>query len=215
MRLFLSSYRAGNYPGKLVELFGKNTRVAVITNAKDYKPPKEREIKVKEVLDFFLDLGLKPDELELKKYFTSQVNWNSEMDSYQSVWLAGGNVFLLRRALKQSGIDKFLYDSVRKNEIIYGGESAGAMVAGPTLRYSEMEGDEDNPNFVTEEYEKEILWDGLHFIDYVPVPHHRAPDYGLEIDSYIHRLDGASIPHKEITDNQAIVINGFKEEFLE
>jgi hypothetical protein len=42
MRLFLSSYRAGNYPDKLADLFGK-TKVAVISNAKDYKSPGERK----------------------------------------------------------------------------------------------------------------------------------------------------------------------------
>jgi dipeptidase E len=214
MRLFLSSYRAGKYPDKLVGLLGKGSRVAVVTNAKDYKSSKERKIKVKEAIDFFSDLGLKPVELDLRKYFTSQVNWEQRLSKYTAVWLAGGNVFLLRRALKYTNFDLFLGNKVRRNEVILGGESAGAMVIGPTLMFSEMNEDDHNPNYIAEGYQEDIIWEGLDLINYVPVPHYIDPDYGSEIDKYIKRLDQNSIPHKEMTNDQAIIINGYNEEFL-
>lgn len=214
MRLFLSSYRAGNYADKLIEIFGEGANVAVITNARDYKTPPKRKIKVKEVLDFFTDLKMKPVEIDLRKYFTSQVNLANEFENYQAVWLAGGNVFLLRRALKQTGLDKILTDKVRSSAIVYGGESAGAIIAGPTLMHSEMGGDEDSPDFIAEGYKKEVIWNSLQFVDFVPVPHYQDPDYGEEIEKYIKRLDKASIPHKEMTNDQAIVIEDSKEEFL-
>jgi dipeptidase E len=217
VRLFLSSYRAGNYPEKLLGLFGRGSRVAVVANAKDYKSPHEREIKVQEVLDFFSELGLRPAEIDLRKYFTSQVNWEQELNKYTAVWLAGGNVFLLRRALRYSGLDIFLGNKVRRNEIIMGGESAGAIIMGPTLMHSEMESEdhEDSPAYVPDGYQKEVVWSGLNFISYIPVPHYRDLEYGNEIDEYIRRLDQNSLPHKELTNDQAIIINGSKEEFLE
>ncbi len=219
MRLFLSSYRAGSHPDKLIELFGKDAKVAIVTNAKDYKIPSERKIKVDEVFDFFSELGMKPVEIDLRKYFTARVKLVN-LNKFQAVWMVGGNVFLLRRALKQAGLDKLLYDLVRKNEIIYGGESAGAIIAGPTLKYSEMEaaeghdGYEDSAEFVAEGYQKEPIWEGLQFVDYVPVPHYKSGDYTAEIDEYIKRLSNAGLPHKKMTDEQAIMINGNKTELL-
>lgn len=221
MRLFLSSYRAGKYPDKLIKLVGKGSRVAVVSNAKDYKDSKERGIKVKEVLDFLSGLQLKPTEIDLRKYFTSQVNWEKELKKYPAIWLAGGNVFLLRRALKYTGLDIFLGNKVRRNEVILGGESAGAIIMGPTLKYSEMESTdehdshEDSAVYVADGYKPEIVWKGLGLVNYVPVPHYKSGDYTTEIDKYIARLDIARLPHREITDEQAIVINGDKEEFLE
>jgi hypothetical protein len=77
-----------------------------------------------------------------------------------------------------------------------------------------MDSDEDSPNYIPKGYDKKILWDGLEFINYVPVPHYQAPDYGPEIDSYIEALKQNGIPYKTMTDDQAIIINGFNEEFL-
>ncbi|HEU4607243.1 MAG TPA: Type 1 glutamine amidotransferase-like domain-containing protein, partial [Chitinophagaceae bacterium] len=189
-------------------------KVAVVTNAKDYKTPQEREVKVKELLEYLSDLGLRTTEVDLRKYFSNHAALEKTLKKYQAIWLAGGNVFLLRRALKQSGLDKILYDKVRKNELIYGGESAGAIVAGPTLKFSEMEGDEDDPQYIAEGYDSKVLWDGLNFVNYVPVPHYLDSDYGADIDEYIERLNNAGIAHKNMTNAQAIIINGDKEEFL-
>jgi len=214
MRLFLSSYRAGNHAAELVKLFGKGIKVAVVTNAKDYKSPAERDVKTKELLDYLSGLGFKPSEVDLRRYFDNRSGLENAVAHFPAVWLAGGNVFLLRRALNYSGLDRYLDDFVRKNEVILAGESAGAIIVGPTLRFSEMGPDEDNPDFIPKGYDKEVIWEGLEFINYVPVPHFQDPDYGDEIDAYIGRLDKHAIPHKEMTNSQAIIINRFDEEFL-
>jgi dipeptidase E len=213
MRLFLSSYRAGKYEQKLVELVGKGSKFAFISNAKDYKNDTERRLKVKESTDYWLSIGLKPEEIDLRPFF-HKAGAEKKLAEYNFVWLAGGNVFLLRRALSYSGVDKYLYDSVRKNENILGGESAGAIIMGPTLKYSEMNTDEDSPDFVPAGYEKKVLWDGLDFVNFVPVPHYKSPDYGAEIDNYVARLDKSGLRHKNMTDDQAIIISGDREEFL-
>lgn len=213
MRLFLSSYRAGKYERQLLELVGKGTKLAFVSNAKDYKDPVERQLKVQESIDYWQSIGLKAGEVDLRPYF-HRSGAEKLLADYNLVWLAGGNVFLLRRALSYSGLDKFLYDAVRKNEIILGGESAGAIIMGPSLKYSEMDTDEDSPNYIAAGYDKEILWDGLDLVNYVPVPHYKTPDYGPEIDEYIAKLDKADLLHKDMTDDQAILINGGKEEFL-
>lgn len=213
MRLFLSSYRAGSYPERMTELFGKGSEVGIITNAKDYKTPEERQQSVSKVLSFISSLALKPAEIDLRDYFDVATGLEKRIRKYQSVWMAGGNVFLLRRALKYSGLDKFLYDRASRNEIILGGESAGAIIMGPTLRYSEVDTDEDSPNYIPEGYDREVIWEGLGLISYVPVPHFQTLGY-IGIDDYIKNLDKENIPYRTMTDDQAIVINGDKEEFL-
>ena len=214
MRLFISSYRAGNYPNELIKLFGKGSKIAVISNAKDYKSVSERKVKMKEVLDFFLELGFKPKEIDLRPYFKDSKGLEKYIEGYKNFWLAGGNVFVLRRALRQSGLEPLLGDWVRQNSVVLGGESAGALIIGPSLKGSEMEDDSDSPNFVPKGYNKDVVWEGLDLVSYVPVPHYNDVDYGPSIDKYIEYLKKHSMAYKVITNDQAIIINDAKEEFL-
>jgi dipeptidase E len=213
MRLFISSYRAGKHDKELREFLGSIDKIAVITNAKDYKSPEERKLKVEENFQYYRSVGLEPTEIDLRPYF-HKPGAEKLLAMHNFVWLAGGNVFLLRRALKYAGVDTYLGNLVRQNEIILGGESAGAIIMGPTLKYSELDTDEDSPDYIPQGYDKEIIWEGLELITYVPVPHYNALDYGEGINIYIGILDKNRIPHKEMTDDQAIIINGDKEEFL-
>jgi dipeptidase E len=213
MRLFLSSYRAGKHDKNLLEFIAGITKIAVITNAKDYKTPQERRLKIEDNFNYYRSIGLEPHEIDLRPYF-HKPGAEKLLEKHNFVWLAGGNVFLLRRALRYTDLDKFFYDAIRKNEIILGGESAGAISMGPTLRYSEMDSDEDSPDYLPQGYQKKVLWDGLDLVNYVPVPHYQDPEYGDEIDHYIARLDAAGIGHKEMTNDQAIIINGSNEVFL-
>lgn len=214
MRLFLSSYRAGKHPDRLVELFGAGSQVGVITNAKDYKSFGERKASVNELLNYLSALAMKPVEIDLRDYFQISNSVSEVLSKNKTIWLAGGNAFLLRRALRQSGIEPILGDAVRKNQIVLGGESAGAIIMGPTLKHSELDTDEDSPNYIPEGYDKEVIWEGLDFITYVPVPHYQTSDY-IGIYEYVSKLDKEGIPYKTMTDDQAILINGDKEEFLE
>src|SRR3569833_642059 len=136
MKLFLSSYRAGTHNAELLKLLGGIKKVAFISNAKDYKSPDERQEKIKENFDFWRSISIEPTEIDLRPHF-NKPGAEALLDGFEFVWMAGGNVFLLRRALKYTGLDKSLVEKVKNGELIYGGESAGAILAGPTLRHSE------------------------------------------------------------------------------
>jgi dipeptidase E len=209
MRLFLSSYRAGNYTDKLVDLFGEKTRVGLITNAKDYKTASERKEGVNEITTFLKSLNLRAEEIDLRKYFKNQDFSEKDLAKYQAVWVAGGNTFVLARALRQSGARRVLANMVRKNEIIYGGESAGAIMPTPTLTGVQFG---DDPNFIPAGYEDEVVWEGLNFISYHIVPHYKSEWPGA--DAMISELEKNNFTYKTLTDYQAIVINGDKEELL-
>lgn len=50
------------------------------------------------------------------------------------IWVQGGNTFVLRHAMKLSGLDKILYKLYKENHpLIYSGDSAGVCVLAPTL----------------------------------------------------------------------------------
>ena len=50
------------------------------------------------------------------------------------IWVTGGNVLVLREAIRRSGLQDFIGEQLRSEAVAYGGYSAGACVAGPTLR---------------------------------------------------------------------------------
>jgi dipeptidase E len=213
MRLFLSSFRAGKHAKELIKLVGSGTEFAYISNAKDYKNSGDRKAKIKENLDYWRSIGLKPVEVDLRPNFHKS-GAEGLLKNYGFIWLGGGNAFLLRRALSYTGADRYLYDAVRKNEVILGGESAGAIITGPTLRFSEVENDMEDSQFYTPEpYLKNVIWEGLNLVDFVPVPHFDSPGY-VGIDEYVDNLEKEKIPYKKMTDEHAILINGDKEEFL-
>ena len=216
MRLFLSSYRAGTHNQELLDFLGGIRKVAFISNAKDYKSKAERDISMRENFDFWESIGVIPTEIDLRPYFHKK-GAEKLLDGFDFVWLAGGNTFLLRRSLKYSGVDQFLKEKVVANKIIYGGESAGAIMAAPTLRGSEDEaspGHEDDPNYAPSAYQKEALWDGLGLLDFVLVPHYKSPAIAESIEGYIKYLKKHQIPFKTIEEEQALVIQGSKQEVL-
>lgn len=215
MRLFLSSYRAGKYDQKLLEFIGDIKKVAVITNAKDYKPPEDRQAKIEDNFSYYRSIGIEPTEIDLRPYF-HKPGASELLKGFEFVWLAGGNAFLLRRALYYAGLDEYLISAVKNNSIIYGGESAGTIMASPTLRGSEDDStNEDDPRYIPEGYDKEILWDGLGFIDYVLVPHYQSPEIGESIEGYIRYLEKRNIPYRKITDEQALIVDGEREQLLQ
>jgi len=213
MRLFISSYRAGRHESELRELLGKIDKVAVITNAKDYKTPEDRKIKIEDNFNYYRSIGLEPTEIDLRPYF-HKLDAEKLLAKHNFIWLAGGNVFLLRRALSYTGLDRYIYDAVKKNEIILAGESAGAIIMGPTLKYSEVENDlEDSQNYAPLPYRKEVIWEGLGLIEYVPVPHYKSAGY-IGIDEYVENLEKDKIPYKTMTDEQVLTVDGDRAELL-
>lgn len=209
MRLFLSSYRAGNYQNELVNLFGRGAKVALITNPKDYKTELEYKESVTEVVDFLKNLGFKVTKIDLRKYF-EKVNFTKEdLKTFQAIWMPGGNTFVLRRALKYSGADKIIREMVGKDEIIYGGESAGAILPTPTLTGVQFG---DDLNVVPAGYQKEVIWEGLNLIPYHVVPHYQSEWEGAE--DMIKALKKKKHTYRTITNDQAIIIDGDREEFL-
>jgi len=214
VRLFLSSQDLGNYPEVARQLAGDNAKAAFIKNAQDDKPASERDFSTPEKKLMFESVGFDFEEIDLRDYFGKQDGLRGKLSSFGSVWCAGGNTFILRRAMKLSGLDEILLDSLSKDQILYGGWSAGACVTAPSLDGIQR-GDRPHPDVVPDEYSiKETIWEGLDLVPFMIIPHVNMEwfiDDAKEAERY---MTEKNIPFKRLEDGQVIVIDGRKVEFL-
>src|SRR5919109_5303802 len=105
MRLYLSSFKLGNRPDRLVSLIGPGKAVAVIMNALDNFPD-DRAQWLAGQIDALAGLGLAATELDLRRYFDRPGELASLLPRFDAVWINGGNAFLLRSAMRRSGFDE-------------------------------------------------------------------------------------------------------------
>lgn len=207
MRIFLASERFGNYSDNFIEMVGRGAKVGFVMNAADKRDQSSRETYSARVQQELVSLGLEAIEIDLSE--CSKQDLKNVMEGLKAVVVAGGNTFVLRDVMKQSGFDKLIVDLLKKDEIVYAGWSAGAIIAAPTLRGLELM---DEP-----EVADNIIWNGLGLVEYSIIPHWRSIDYskyakiGLDCENY---LRNQSLPYKTLEDTQAIMINSDKEVFL-
>lgn len=205
MKLYLSSYRLGNKSDKLASMVQENRRAAVIFNALDFSCDLERKQSTisREIQDL-TELGLEPEEFDLRRYFANPESLKEQISRFGLIWVTGGNSFVLRRAMKQSGLDQFLIDNRNNDASVYAGYSAGVCVLAPTLRGIDLV---DNPEIVPEGYQGDIIWEGLSLINYCIAPHYKSDHYKSElINKTIEYFLENKILFKALRDGQVIII---------
>lgn len=208
MKLYLSSYYLGDEPSKLRQLLPHSSKIALILNAGDYRPadPSERQNWLSQQISSFEDLGYAASELDLRGYFNKDPEvLRQELERFGMVWLTGGNSFTLRRAMRMSGFDGVVTEMVENNQIVYGGFSAGACVATPTLRGIDLC---DDPNASTEGYDPAVIWEGLGFVPFSIVPHYDSdhPE-SYAMNAVIAELEKLSLPYRTLRDGEVIIVN--------
>lgn len=214
MRLFLSSQDLGNYPKVFAKLVGTNKKVAYIKNAQDDSSESERSLGLTEKKQMFNKLGLEFEELDLRKYFGRLSQLEAKLSEFGAVWCAGGNTFILRRAMKSSGFDELIIKRLNEDSIVYGGSSAGSCVTAPSLD-GIQHGDRPGPDSVPVNYpDKATIWEGLNLVPFMVVPHCDSDWFKEEAENSIKHLQAYNISFKPLKDGQVIVINGNKEELL-
>ena len=109
--------------------------------------------------------------VDLRDYFNQQNELEKKIAEFGVIWVRGGNLFVLRQAMKISGFDTILKNLVKKEGVLYGGYSAGICVLAPTLRGMDLM---DDLSVKPYEDQSEIIWDGLGILDYSIVPHYKS-----------------------------------------
>lgn len=205
MRLYLSSYRFGEI-ARLVELAGEGVRTAVVSNALDFIPEDRREAFRRNVHDPVAELeevGMPAFDIDLRRYFGASARLEADLEGVGLVFATGGNAFLLRRAMRQSGLDDILGRRLAADSIVYGGWSAGACVAGASLRGLHLM---DDPAEVAAGYDPAPIHEGLGLVDFVIVPHFGSDHPEAEAATIAADwLAREGVPYKTLRDGEVLV----------
>jgi len=205
MKLYLSSYRIGREGDALRKLVTGKKRIGVIRNALDFSSDTLRlaEGKKREFEDL-RNLGLSPEEIDLRIYFDSNEKLLDKIGELNALWVTGGNSFVLLRAMRQSGFDKILHQVKHNSEFVYAGYSAGITVLAPTLNGIHLV---DDPNIVPRGYPSECSWDGLNLIPFCFAPHFKSnhPE-SPAIDKVVEFFIANKIPFIALHDGDVYIL---------
>lgn len=197
MKLYLCSYRI-QLPEALAGLLGKplsDTTVAVIPNAGDYYIQRAKQYKIGQIHEHLKGHGLQPETVDLQDFSDGQ-KLLEKLKSFDMVWVSGGNTFCLRYEMQRSGFDDIVNELLE--HVVYAGESAGAVVAGTSLKGIEAA---DIPEFA-----EAVIEDGLSLVPKFILPHADNERFAEanEVARQIHAADQTIL----LNDNQAYVVDG-------
>lgn len=206
MRLYLSSYRLGTATDRLIDLVGENRRAVVICNATDHRDAAEQEQRLAWECDALRSIGLEPEGLDLREHFGWPNALRDALKEVGLVWVRGGNTFTLRRAMVASGFDPLIKELLEDDALVYGGFSAGAVAATPTLRGIHLI---DKPEQIPPGYSERIEWDALGLVDFSIAPHFRSPHpESPGVEATVAYFEQHAMPYRALRDGEAIVVDG-------
>jgi len=213
MRLYLSSFRLGPRPDLFAAMAGGNNRVALILSAGDVWGEQAHAYRVTEQTAMFHETGLELTDVDLRTYTGRSAELERQLRTCGSVWVAGGNTFVLRRAMYDSGFDHIITKILGEDAIAYGGYSAGICVLAGSLRGLELV---DDPVEVERALQKNVIWEGLGLLPYMPVPHFQSEHLESErVDKVVRFLESEGMPYKTLRDGEVMVIDGQSETLIE
>lgn len=204
MKLYLSSYRTGNATEELVRMADGNMRAAVINNASDYGTPDKRVEQMQKQIDMLAPLGFSVEEIDLRDYFDKAAELEAKLNGFGLVWLKGGNSFVLKRAIERSGFEAIIKKMLANDTVVYGGYSAGVVVASATMRGIELV---DDAVIVPERYSPEFSWDGMALVPWSFAPHYRSnhPE-SAAIEKVVAYFEEHQMPYRALRDGEVIIV---------
>lgn len=216
MKLYLSSYMLGDHSHKLLEMAGgSGARMAIITNALDAIPLEAQLDYARnksDVLIYCLENGFDPSFIDLRRYFGRPDDLALILGRYSVIFAVGGNSFLLRRAMRDSGFDTII-TGLLKRGIVYAGWSAGACVAGDRLEAIALmdEPDAKAPGYLT----TDVLETGLGLIPKTIIPHYESdhPEGPAALEA-VSWARSRGIEHIALRDGEVIVLENQRLEVL-
>lgn len=203
MKLYLSSFGLGSKPLWLRQFAGKRSKVGLILNALDYKQVSRERFSVSQTAELE-SLGFIVEELDLRKYFGKKEDLDTALRALDMLWVTGGNTFVLRRAMRQSGFDIVGTSLITSETLLYGGFSAGCVVLHPDLRGIEYS---DDPAIVPPQYEAEVIWQGLGLIPFRLAVHYQSDHPETEsTDLEIAYYQSRNYKYETLRDGEVLVI---------
>jgi dipeptidase E len=194
MKLYLSSIGIPA-PEELATLLGKSlseTTVALIPNAKDYYSKRAWNFTINSRIEYMQGLGFSIEVVDLKDY-TEELVLENKLSKYDLIWAMGGNTFMLRYEMKRSGFDEIIHGLLNQG-IVYGGDSAGALVAGLSINGIEAA---DEPGFA-----EKVINEGIGIVPFSILPHADNTEFSevLPVFKELHQDEVI-----ELNDSQAVI----------
>jgi dipeptidase E len=170
MKFYLSSFQFGNKKDQLRGL-APTENIWIIPNALDFRAYDDDQslngiANMKKRLE---ELGFNAENLDLKNYFGKKDELETKVRGYGAVFIMGGNVFVLRQAMKLCGLDEVLTDLQNNADFLYSGYSAAGCVLAPSLEPYKVVGD---ATITPYEGWDTIIWQGLGLVDFAFMPHY-------------------------------------------
>ncbi|WP_210324626.1 Type 1 glutamine amidotransferase-like domain-containing protein [Chelatococcus reniformis] len=151
-------------------------------------------------------LGLTVRDLDLQDFFGAPNRLREALREHDMVWINGGNAFILRRAMKLSGMDAQIIDLLERDEIVYAGFSAAAVIISQSLRGLEAV---DDPHDVPDGYPAEIEWNGLGILPFAIVVHYKSNhSESAAVEKEIEHYERLNIPYRTLRDGEVFVVRG-------
>lgn len=170
-----------------------NEKIAYIANAKDEQRKRGFTDKY---MNFFSGVGFDIREVDLRKFDKDSLY--EELIKCEIIYVAGGNTFHLLEVMHSSGFIDIINDLLDKG-IIYLGESAGAVVMGPTIEPMKLWDKIPETNFKD--------YNGLGFVGFVFLPHSDDKRYEKIIKKIVKEY-GDRFSMKKFTDEEGVIIEG-------
>jgi dipeptidase E len=208
MKLFLSS--TSILPVhflRFLELLGKDSKeinFALIENAAD-PYPQSMDSFVMETRKHLISLGMNLELMDLRGFLDSSEKLALALNKFDVVWCGGGNTFYLRWLMNATGFDAEIRKFLDQGKV-YGGGSAGAVVACPSLASIEL--------VDSMEFAPEILHVGLGLTELSVLPHWGEPSIEKALSRIKTEWEERGAKVVPITDAQAVIICGDTWEIL-
>ncbi len=203
MKLFLmSQWLLPEFREAFEELAGKHLdglKVALIENGADDEKGEPKWVRT--ARQSLLDAGMRVTQVDLREYTDQKYRGELRelLGANDVVWVGGGNTFYLNWLLHNSGAAELIKELAADGRI-YAGGSAGAIVAGPTIRgFEEADDASFAPKFVPE---------GMSLTETVILPHSDHNFYGPIMERLARQLPGEGYAVQPLADREALVIDG-------
>jgi dipeptidase E len=169
--------------------------VAYITTASKTEPDKTYVEKDRKLLE---EAGFNIEEIDIEGQ--SQKALYKLLQNINLIYVQGGNTFHLLKAIRESGFDEVILDSIAQGKI-YIGVSAGSIICGPTIETSGWKGTWPDKNKVGL---KDIT--ALNIVPFNLFVHF-APKWRSSIK---HEAGKSNYPVRILTDKQGFLVQNKK-----
>jgi dipeptidase E len=189
MRLFLCSHFSS--VGSLIKEEINMKKVLFIPTASIYE---EYKGYVGSARKLFKKFGAVLTEMDISK--EEYENIEAAFNSADIIYFTGGNSFFLLEQLRKKGVDKLLKEELNKGKLFIG-ESAGAIVCAPDIKYIEMMDEKPGDYSLTDD-------GGLSLINFYVLPHYLTAPFKKVTEKILEQFNDLDIC--PINNSQAVII---------